>query len=170
MTVNLRKGYGSKGYWTGPEVEHTQFYGLKTLFLVPDNIELLDQLIKKVDEDAYQHVYIGMHESYAERKEWFETILLRALQHGRCCTVEMWPQYATLPVFNRIRFNYSTQFCMLIRVEVPNLMVGGFALKAMPTISFGTDQNEAGVMTASYQCLRHRVTHWSKYEQDVDGK
>lgn len=171
MTTNLRQGYGKKGYWTGPEVEHTQFYGLKTLFLVPDDIELLDQLIQKVDENVYEHVYIGMHESYATHIEWFEAILLRAIQNNRKVTVEMWPQYATLSLFTRIRWNYANQFCMLIRVEVPFLMVGGFALKAMPTTSFGFDKEEAGVMTASFNILKyHGFTHWDEYAQDVDGQ
>lgn len=173
MTTNLRKGYGRKGYWTGLEVEHTQFHGFKTLFLVPNHIEKLDELIQKIDElpgNAIKHVYIGFHESYAKHVEWFETICLRALTVGKLLTVEILPQYATLPVFKHLRWNYRNLFCMLIRVEVPELMVGGFAIKAIPSVAFGDNKEEAGVMTASFNTLNKSITLWDEYAKDEDGR
>jgi hypothetical protein len=161
------------GYWTGKEVEMTQFFGLDTLFISRFHV-LQDALAKFPD---VPHVFLcEINPAFGLRAVAYNSMALwmavdALLKQGKYVTVEVSASHKTIvDRFTDLRVHYPTKMCLLIVLAVPQLEAGGFALKAAPPTVFENRVNEGGVMTVPFGTIQDGLSKWEEYVDDKDGE
>lgn len=163
------------GYWTGKEIEHTDFYGKDTLF-----ISRIASARRNIDRHPeIDHVFFAqINPKFAEGMTWLTAlgalfdVVTEELEKGKYVTIEVScrAEPDMIEQLTALRRNYAGQICVLVVVEIPQPAVGGFSLKAAPEVVFNTQRKwDDGVYTASFAMLADGKTVWAEYEADVDG-
>jgi len=166
------------GVFIGFEIEHSQFYGLKTIFF-----SRFSALVKRRDmallmDDTvpmFDHVFIALvNPGFFEQTEvtchdFWHTILAMVddfIAAGKVVTFELDTALARMPFVTVLRERYPTKFCAMITVEVPLLDVGGYCIKLAPTNVFTHNQNETCVKVLPAADFDAGTTRWIEYEAD----
>ena len=156
------------GYWTGNEVEHTQFYGLKTVFI--SRFEKTEAVLAKYKAADVPHVFFcQINPKFGGDLTALCHAAGKLLRQGRYVTIEVSACDADAKdALETLRLDYD-RFCLLMVVELSSPEDGGFAVKVAPPVVF--DGNVApGVMTASIERMEKGLTRWEEYVGDKDGE
>src|SRR5262245_20797295 len=127
MIINRRRMGERYGYWTGKEVEHTQFYGKETLFI--SRWDVTESALAKFPD--VEHVFFApINPLFSASSIKYNYLRLEAkvqelLEKGYCVTVEVSATNVLKTYFNDARRMYPATFCLLLVVEVPQLSLGG---------------------------------------------
>lgn len=158
-------------------MEATAFYGKRTLFvgkLPKDRIDVLRLLKKSVE---FEHVYFGtqakgfanlslkMGQLAAAIKGMAETI---CMEHGHLVTVELPPTADpyTVRLYTEHRQRFGNRFRLMLTIVVPELLRGGFAIKALPEALFTEAPFSGGVKVIDGDSML--TTSWAEYEPDEE--
>lgn len=178
------------GWWTGVEVERTQFYGLRTRFF--SRLSVACAMVESAEEE---HLFFAViNPKFFDGRIRDEPVDGHCLQSEawaviglvRCClegtakkaTVEIPAALAGWRCWNVLRVGFPDRFCLLVVVEVPQPELGAFAVKVAPSNLFTDTANEGGVVTISSDRLYAPAlasgrsdfeTSWDEYAGDVDG-
>ena len=178
MVTNNREIGKKTGYWTGPEIEHTQFHGMQTLFISkwPCHGKAL---FMAMDDSAYPHVYFCMgSEGFwtgtqgGTLQSFYDFVSKLLAQYNKSVTLDVGG--AAVEDLNSLWINHlrvigRSRFCLLVTVRLPQPEIGSFAVKVSPPQTFTDRQFERCVMTVPCVEFLKRATHWSEYAVDVDG-
>jgi hypothetical protein len=175
------------GYWFGREIEKTQHYGLETIFF--SRFHALEHNVKQ------PHIFIALIDPlfFSNTLHDLEITMMYAealLQQGKCVTFEVNPEQSLrwAKYFTPLREKYTGLFVLLIVLEVPQLELGAFSVKVVPSTLFQDIENERCVATIPSQMLldyfglapgtringkevyQWGKTYWHEYEADKDGE
>jgi hypothetical protein len=176
MPVNHRAMGETTGMWEGPEIERTQFYGLKTIFFSRFTALVKKGFLALREQDfepVYDHVFIapinpkfweGSQGDFAELAE----IIRYHLSHNKRVTVEVDAHAQGLSCFTELRRLHLGQFCLLLVVTLPEPERGGFSVKVAPPVVFEDREYEQGVMVVTSDQFMVNKTSWAEYSVDED--
>jgi len=156
------------GYWTGKEIEYTQFYGMDTVFIARMAVyKKVRAMFPTIDHWFFCHIDPLFITGSTNLTVHMEARTL--LEQGKYVTIEVAAEnHYVIYQLTDLRVAYPKTFCMLVVVPVPKVLAGGFAMKAAPPAVFRDDVKlEEGVVTAPF--LSFKPTLWSEYEADKDG-
>ena len=165
MIANKRQMGEKAGYWFGIEVERTPFYGQDTVFY--SRFTALDICPKQ------PHVFVCLYNPKFSPNDKSELLWLIVAgwieRHSKRVTIEVTPeQMVSIPELVKLRRMYPTSVCILVELEVPQIDLGAFCIKAVPSHPFENRENESHVATVS--CTAMEPTYWNEYEGDQDGQ
>jgi hypothetical protein len=179
MIHNERMMGEHSGFWFGEEVERTQFYGASTVFISRMSVAsgpVLHQLADGIEHVFFAPInprFFDRPAVHAGTKEEWEALYVTArelLDDGKFVSFEVLPSDASRMQITMLRVAYPTQFCALIAVEVPKLEIGGFAIKAVPSVVFQQRRYEGCVMTVPFEHFKRGATYWTEYAGDTEEK
>ena len=160
-----RDGHDNAVFFIGPEVEHTQTFSMKTLFVVgPRNKE---QTLEFAKEHDCKHVYLGANKTFQKNKRFIE--LAEYLIDNRLKVTIDYPVTAhewVLENWPAELLNHK-DFIPMISVEIPK--VETFAKNAVVKVDdTGMNENNSGVWTLPVNEIldSNRYTPWSEYVND----
>lgn len=136
-------------WWLGTEVEHTEFFGLPTLFVkYADTLHSLMKSNKRaVSIDKVPHVYLLTTQTYFfTEKDGGVKLSLDAkidrlmrdmrelIADEKKITIEVDASEFSRPIsqldfVNGFRIKYPGSVCVMIRIPVPKVELGGLAIK-----------------------------------------
>jgi hypothetical protein len=177
MPINHRPMGERTGIWTGLEIEHTEFYGLETIFYSRfSTLTTYPHFALRQDDGVpdFDHVFIAPinpkffdGESSGTKADFSKIVEMAKyfFSHNKKVTIEVSTQQP-VELFTELRRSYSNDFCLLLVIELPELELRGFAVKVAPPVVFEDRANERAVLTAA--TWKFKATKWSEYGIDQD--
>jgi hypothetical protein len=160
--VKDERAVAHAGRFVGNEVEHSPFYGMRTLFISRFSC------IAKPGIREYKHVYLAIASNpgfWDQGHNWKELLhfVRHLIEEHYCVTVDL-PQCPEIGMFTDLRRMYPGKFCLMLTVTVPFPDFGAFCLKAEPKDLYSNRHGESGVYVAKFDTMKR--TAWPDYVDD----
>jgi hypothetical protein len=148
----------------GNEVEHTCFFGLRTLF-VSDSTTYIDEVFNNFKDNKCEHVYLGAnHGLDAENlAEWMlitEILLEEGIKVTVDCDISLYPVITECVEFEEILGN--DLFCLILSCKMPYVDMIKNAFVKVDDIDFNA--TNTGVWLS--EAKSGSFTGWDAYTKD----
>jgi hypothetical protein len=154
--------------FVGQEVEHTPYFGLRTLFVVGSPQDQVNLIVEQASQNDCTHIFLGANHSYApqtieEAIEW--SLAISKLSKKFKVSVDVGSNF--LHYFRRSKAHLVKDVCLQVRLEISDMSEYN-NLVMIKIDDSGFRHSNPGIWTTPLTtiCSPANFTAWNEYNKD----